>query len=165
MAINDLLVMELDSEVPATRKALERVPITPDFAPHPRSMKLGDLAPHLAQLPYFGLAVVTQPSFDFADWKYPPVTLESGAQLAAVFTAAIGQLRPALAAVPDSAWNEPWKLIWDGNVVFEGPRFVAYRQMFLNHLVHHRAQLGTYLRQGGVPVPSTYGPTADEQPA
>lgn len=163
MPINDLLVMELDREVPATRKALERVPVTPAFAPHPKSMSLGDLAPHVAQLPLFGMAVVTQPALDFADWKHPPVKLESGPQLAAAFDGFIAQLRAALGGVPDSAWTEPWKLTWKGQVLFEGPRFIAYRQMFLNHLVHHRAQLGTYLRLNGVPVPSTYGPTADEQ--
>ena len=163
MPINDLLVMELDREVPATRKALERVPVTPDFAPHPKSMSLGKLAPHLAQLPLLGLAVVTQPALDFADWKHAPVTLESGAQLALVFDGSIAQLRAAVVAMPESAWSEPWKLTAGGKVMFEGPRFIAYRQLFLNHMVHHRAQLGTYLRQSGVPVPSTYGPSADEQ--
>ncbi|HVA64993.1 MAG TPA: DinB family protein, partial [Terriglobales bacterium] len=63
---------------------------------------------------------------------------------------------------PDAAWSEPWKLSMGETVFFSGSRFAAYRAMYLNHLVHHRAQLGVYLRLLGVPVPSTYGPSADE---
>ena len=72
-------------------------------------------------------------------------------------------VRKALAGVPNEAWSEPWKLSFEGNVLFEGSRFLAYREMFLNHLVHHRAQLGVYLRLNSVPVPAIYGPSADEQ--
>ena len=66
------------------------------------------------------------------------------------------------AATPDKAWTENWKLSFGGNTIFEGSRFLAYREMFLNHLVHHRAQLGVYLRLNDVPVPTIYGPSADE---
>jgi DinB family len=64
--------------------------------------------------------------------------------------------------MPDEAWQANWKLIFEGATIFDGSRFLAYRGMFLNHLVHHRAQLGVYLRLNGVPVPATYGPSADE---
>lgn len=163
MKINDLLLLELDRELPATRKMLERVPVQPDYTPHPRSMPLGKLAPHVAQLPMLGLAVLTAPGLDFATMKHEPLALESGAQLVKVFDGLVAQLRGALATVGDQAWEEPWQLSAGDRVIFKGPRFVAYRQLFMNHLVHHRAQVGTYLRQSGVPVPSTYGPSADEQ--
>ena len=72
------------------------------------------------------------------------------------------KVRTALVGLPDEAWKQNWKLAWQGKTIFEGPRFLAYRQMFLNHLVHHRAQLGVYLRLNEQPVPATYGPSADE---
>ncbi len=163
MQIRDLLLQELEREVPATRKMLERVPVLPDYAPHPKSMPLGKLAPHVAQLPLLGLAVLTAPELDFATMKHEPVALESGAQLVKVFDGLVAQVKAALGAVSDKAWEEPWKLSWGDKVIFKGSRFAAYRQLFMNHLVHHRAQVGTYLRQAGVPVPGTYGPSADEQ--
>ena len=70
--------------------------------------------------------------------------------------------RAALAATPDSAWNDGWKLSFQGKTIFSGKKFLAYRQMFLNHLVHHRAQLGVYYRLLDVPVPGVYGPSADD---
>ena len=73
------------------------------------------------------------------------------------------KVRAALQATPDSAWKENWKLSFQGKTIFEGDRFLAYREMFLNHLVHHRAQLGVYLRLNDKPVPATYGPSADDK--
>ena len=71
--------------------------------------------------------------------------------------------RTALQNTPDEAWTQPWKLSFGGKPIFSGTRFLAYRQMFLNHIVHHRAQLGVYLRLNEKPVPSTYGPSADDR--
>jgi len=162
MAIQDLLLQEFDEEAKKTRTTLERVPAKPDFKPHPKSMPLGRLAPHVAELGGFGLTILTTPSLDFADRTYTPLPFESGAQLVRVFDEGAAKVRTALQATPDSAWTEPWKLSFHGKPIFEGSRFVAYRQMFLNHLVHHRAQLGVYLRLTETPVPATYGPSADE---
>ncbi len=72
-------------------------------------------------------------------------------------------MRRALEAVPENGWTEPWELSSQGTTIFKGTRFLAYRQMFLNHIVHHRAQLGVYLRLNDEPVPATYGPSADEK--
>jgi len=163
MAISDMLVMEFDEEVKKTRALLERVPDgKADFTPHPKSMPLGRLAPHVAELSGFGLSVLTTPGLDFASGQYKPLPLESAAQLVRVFDEGATQVREALVKVPDSAWSERWKLSFSGNTLFDGPRFVAYRQMFLNHIIHHRAQLGVYLRMNGTPLPATYGPSADE---
>ncbi len=163
MAINDLLLVEFDEEMKKTRAALERVPAgKPDFAPHPRSMPLGRLAPLVAQLPSFGLSVLTTPEFDFAQGTYKPVTLESAAQLVGVLEEGAAKTRAALVAFREDGWNDNWKLSTQGKTLFAGSRFLAYRQMFLNHLVHHRAQLGVYLRMNEEKVPAVYGPSADD---
>jgi uncharacterized damage-inducible protein DinB len=162
MAISALLLPEFDQETKITRTMLERVPMKPDFAPHPKSMTLARLAPHVAELGGFGLTVLTTPELDFANQTYKPMPFESSAQLVKAFDEGSAKVRSALEKLPDSAWNENWKLSFGGKKIFEGSRFVAYRQMFMNHLVHHRAQLGVYLRLNGVPVPSTYGPSADD---
>jgi len=87
---------------------------------------------------------------------------ESSAQLVQAFDEGTAKVRAALQATPDSAWKENWKLSFQGKTIFEGQRFLAYREMFLNHMVHHRAQLGVYLRLNDKPVPATYGPSADD---
>jgi uncharacterized damage-inducible protein DinB len=163
MPINDLLLTEFDEEVRKTRTTLERVPAGKgDFAPHPRSMPLGKLAPHLAQLGGFGLTILTEPGLDFAQRTFTPLPYESGAQLVRAFDESAAKVRDALGNVPDAAWTEPWKLSFQGKTIFQGTRFLAYREMFMNHIVHHRAQLVVYLRLNGEPVPATYGPSADE---
>jgi len=163
MTISEALLPEFDAEITNTRRTLERVPLKPEFAPHPKSMPLGSLAPHIAQLAEFGLTVLTTPGFEFTAGSYTPLPFESAAQLVKVLDEGAASVRKALAALPNEAWSEPWKLSFEGNVLFEGSRFLAYREIFLNHLVHHRAQLGVYLRLNGVPVPAIYGPSADEQ--
>jgi uncharacterized damage-inducible protein DinB len=161
--ISELLLPEFDEEMKKTRTTLERVPADrPDFAPHPRSMPLGKLAPHVAQLVGFGLTILTTPEFDFAQGSFKPVPLESGAQLASVLDEGAAKTRRALVSMPDDAWTENWKLLMQGKSIFEGSRFLAYRQMFLNHIVHHRAQLGVYLRMNEEKVPAIYGPSADD---
>lgn len=161
--INDLLLTEFDEEAKKTRAMLERVPIKADFKPHAKSMPLGKLAPHVAELPGFGLTILTTPELDFG--KGGPRErpgFESAQGLVKAFDDRAAKLRAALKGVPESAWNEPWKLGFNGKPIFSGSRFLAYRQMFLNHLVHHRAQLGVYLRLNDVPLPGTYGPSADD---
>jgi uncharacterized damage-inducible protein DinB len=164
MSTTDLLLLELDAEIKTTRETLSRVPDADkaDFRPHPKSMPLGKLAPHVAQLAEFGLTVLTTPELDFSKSSMRPLPFESPAQLVKAFEANAAKLRTALAAVPDSAWQENWKLSMQGHTIFNGSRFLAYRQMFLNHLVHHRAQLGVYLRLNDKPLPATYGPSADD---
>ena len=164
MPISDLLLSEFDEEVKKTRTMLERVPAEKgDFMPHPKSMSLAKLAPHVAELSGFGLSVLTTPGLDFAERSYTPLPFESPSQLVRVFDEGAAKVRGALQGVADAAWTEPWKLSFQGKTLFEGTRFLAYRQMFLNHIVHHRAQLGVYLRLTGEPVPSTYGPSADDR--
>jgi len=161
--IRELLLTEFDEEMRKTRITLERVPVDkPEFAPHPRSTPLGRLAPHVAQLAGFGETILTTPEFDFAQGTYKPAPLESTAQLVGLLEEGANKTRSALAGLPDEAWTQNWKLAMQGKVLFEGSRFLAYRQMFLNHIVHHRAQLGIYLRLNEVKVPAIYGPSGDE---
>jgi uncharacterized damage-inducible protein DinB len=162
MSISSLLLPEFDQEMRVTRQTLERVPVKADFAPHPKSMPLGKLAPHIAQLAGFGLTVLTTPELDFSRTSFTPLPFESADQLVKALDEGAAKVRNALQNTPDSAWTENWRLAFQGKTIFEGPRFNAYRSMFINHLVHHRAQLGVYLRLNGVPLPATYGPSADD---
>jgi uncharacterized damage-inducible protein DinB len=160
--IADLLLVEFDEEAKKTRAMLERVPSNPDFKPHAKSMSLGKLAPHVAELAGFGLTILTTPELDFATSTRTRLPFESAEQLVKAFDAGAETVRTALKRIPDSAWTESWKLSFQGKPIFSGSRFLAYRQMFLNHLVHHRAQLGVYLRLNDKPLPATYGPSADD---
>jgi len=147
----------------STRRTLERVPANKgSFAPHAKSTQLQRLAPHVAQLAQFGQIVLTTPALDFSAGSITPVPFESAAQLVRVLDEGAAKTRAALKSIPDSAWTENWKLSFQGKPLFDGSRFLAYRQMFLNHVVHHRAQLGVYLRLNDLPVPAIYGPSADE---
>lgn len=160
--ISELLLTEFDEEVKKTRAMLERVPIKADFKPHPKSMALGKLAPHVAELAGFGVTILTTPELDFGTGARTRIPFESAEQLVKAFDEGAAKVRAALKNTPDSAWTEGWKLSFQGKPIFSGSRFLAYRQMFLNHLVHHRAQLGVYLRLNDKPLPATYGPSADD---
>jgi uncharacterized damage-inducible protein DinB len=161
--ISELLLSEFNEEIKKTRAMLERVPILPDFKPHAKSMALDKLAPHVAELPSFGVTILTTPELDFS--KGGPrerIPFESADKLVKGFEEGAEKLRAALKNTPESAWTESWKLSFQRKPIFSGSRFLAYRQMFLNHLVHHRAQLGVYLRLNDTPLPATYGPSADD---
>jgi uncharacterized damage-inducible protein DinB len=160
--INELLLSEFDEEAKKTRAMLERVPLNPDFKPHAKSMPLGKLAPHVAELAGFGVTILTTPELDFAKSTRQRLPFESAEQLVKAFDEGAAKARAALKSTSDEAWKEPWKLSFQGKPIFSGSRFLAYRQMFLNHLVHHRAQLGVYLRLNDKPLPATYGPSADD---
>lgn len=163
MPIKELLLPEFDEEMKKTRTTLERVPADKkEYAPHAKSMPMGKLAPHVAQLAGFGLTILTTPELDFSKGSIKPLPFESSAQLVKAFDEGAAKVRSALEATPDTAWKESWKLSFQGKTIFEGQRFLAYREMFLNHMVHHRAQLGVYLRLNEKPVPATYGPSADD---
>ena len=164
MPLTDHLLVEFDEEIKKTRTMLERVPADKkDFVPHPKSTPLGKLAAHLAQLVGFGHIIMTTPELDFASGSVKSLPFESREQLLKAFDEGAAQARADLQKTSDAAWNQPWKLSFGGKPIFSGSRFLAYRQMFLNHIVHHRAQLGVYLRLNDTPLPSTYGPSADDR--
>ncbi|MDP9161387.1 MAG: DinB family protein [Acidobacteriota bacterium] len=163
MSITEFLLTEFDSEMRKTRIALQRVPMDRgSFTPHPKSTPLGKLAPHVAQLAGFGVTVLTTPELDFSKTSFTPLPFESSAQLLSAFDEGAANARAALEKTTDESWKQNWKLSFGGKPIFEGTRFIAYREMFMNHLVHHRAQLGVWLRLTDKPVPATYGPSADD---
>jgi len=163
MATRDLLLSELDAEAARTRAALARVPVDKaEFVPHKKSMSLGKLAAHIAQLASFGHIVLSTPGLDFETAKFERLKFESPEQLLRAFDQETAKTRAALAQTSEEAWTEPWKLSAGDTVFLNANRYAAFRGMYLNHIVHHRGQLGVYLRLLDIPVPSTYGPSADE---
>jgi uncharacterized damage-inducible protein DinB len=156
---------EFDHEAAVTRTVLERVPEgQAGWRPHPKSMTLGELSMHLASIPAWAYLILREPSFDLAPPGEPvhvPPAWQSLAQTLASFDERIAKGRAALAATTDLELAQPWTLLKGGAKVFTAPRGSALRSFVLNHGVHHRAQLGVYLRLLDVPVPAMYGPTAD----
>jgi hypothetical protein len=164
MSVAELLLPEFDAEMKTTRIMLERVPFDKQgFAPHAKSMPLDKLAPHLAELPGFGVTVLTTPELDFSSGPQRTRPPFESVGLLRAFDDNAAKARTALKSLKDEAWTEPWKLSFQGKEIFSGSRFLAYRAMFLNHVVHHRAQLGVYLRLNDKPLPATYGPSADDR--
>ncbi len=163
MQIRELLVPEFDREMDRTRATLARVPENDgDFKPHEKSTQLKRLAGHLAQLPGFGISILTTPELDFSKSSWRPLEMESREQLLNAFDSHVKETREALSKASDEDLFAPWKLSFEGKEIMKGTRYEMLRGLMLNHIVHHRAQLGVYLRLKDVPVPSIYGPSADE---
>ena len=162
LMIKDGLLAEYDHEVATTRKLLERVPDDKlSWRPHARSMTLGGLATHLANLPRWAGTILNEPSFDLA--AGPPNLAEKGsrADILAAFDENTSQARRWLDRT-DGEFLGRWSLLRGGHEMFSMPRIAALRSFVLSHLIHHRGQLSVYLRLNDVPVPPIYGPSADE---
>ncbi len=163
MEIRELLLPEFDHEMKTTRTMLERVPEgKPDFKPHEKSMPLGKLAAHTARLPQFASLILELPGMEITERKDPPLVMESRQQLLADFDAAAEKARTAIANATDEQWEQKWKFTYQGKTITNNSRVLTYRIVCLNHLIHHRAQLGVYLRLNDVPLPASYGPSADD---
>ena len=163
MAMVDALLPEFDHEMTVTRKLLERVPEgKSDWKPHQTSMALGALAQHVATIPMWGTMTLTLSELDLgADRKQPE--LRSRAELLAFFDDNVRTARGHLAGKSDPELVVPWALKRSGHTIFSMPRAAVWRSFVMSHLVHHRAQLSVYLRMNDVPIPSMYGPSADEE--
>ena len=160
MSFAETLLPEFDQEMASTRKALERVPTEKgEWKPHPKSFSLGHLAQLIAGMPGWITNMTTKTELDLASG--PGYSLQSTETLLAVFDKNVAQARAALAAAKDSDFEVPWSLKMGNHVLFTSPRGTNIRST-VNHLIHHRGQLTVYLRLNDVPVPSMYGPTADE---
>lgn len=166
MATSELILQDFDVEISNTRRTLQRVPEGQnDWAPHEKSMRLGKLAMHCATLPYFGLFILEDDGMDLANPTRPQSSLNFISREAALqqFEEGVTAARCALAKSSDARLGAPWPFTYGQMVISSGPRSLAFRQMFFNHMVHHVAQLGVYLRLNNIPVPALYGPSADEQ--
>jgi uncharacterized damage-inducible protein DinB len=166
MAFQDALLPEFDFEMAATRRTLERLPDDKlDWKPHPRSLALGELATHIAQIPHWVAFTMQQDSLEMQPASAPSPRAEpkrSRADVLAAFDRHVAAARAAIASAEESRFRERWSLLKGGKAVFTLPRSAALRSFILNHTIHHRAQLGVYLRMLDLPVPSIYGPSADE---
>jgi uncharacterized damage-inducible protein DinB len=163
MRISDSLLPEFDHEMATTRKTLERIPEDKlDWAPHEKSMTLGRLAGHVAELPNFGSITMKTESIDLASRSHQPLTATSQEQVLDAFDKAAADARAAIAAASNEELLQSWALLYGGKTIFAMPRVAALRAMMLSHMIHHRGQLSVYLRLNSVPVPSIYGPSADE---
>ena len=165
MALKDALLPEFDQEMAATRKTLERVPEAKfSWKPHDKSGSMGWLAHHIATLPDWATTTLKQTTFDFSpDGKYvPPPLPKSTKEVLDTFDKGVKGARAALAAASDADFAVPWSLLQTGKVLFTMPRGVCLRSFVMNHIIHHRAQLGVYLRLNNIAVPAIYGPSADE---
>ncbi len=168
MGVSGEFLREFDLEMAAARRTLERIPEDKlDWKPHAKSMTLGRLAGHIAELPGMGVIVMKDEALDFA--KRPagelaprPTVAESQKHVLELFDKHIAAVRTAIAGASDERWAKNWKLSMGEKTLYEGPRMGAMRRMVMNHVIHHRAQLGVYLRLNDVAVPSVYGPSADE---
>jgi uncharacterized damage-inducible protein DinB len=166
MALIHALLPEFDHEMANTRKTLERVPEEKfGWKPHEKSATMGSLAVHLAQLPTLGERALAADSLDVnpPDGKgYKPPEVRTRRELLALFDRNVASARAAIAAASDEQLMQTWSLLNGGKVLFSLPRAGVLRSFLMNHSIHHRAQLGVYLRMNDVPVPSIYGPSADE---
>lgn len=163
MKISEVLLVDFDAEIANTRRTLERIPEKdPQWKPAEKSMPIGRLALHVARLPMFCTTILTTPELDMTKQKFPALVFESTAHLLTELDKTAAEARAALAGMTDEELQKNWKLSFGEKVIADGPRMTLYRTMFLNHLVHHRAQLGVYLRLLGEKVPGLYGPSADE---
>jgi len=166
--IADLLLPEFDAEIATTRKVLERVPDDRiEWKPHEKSFPMGHLAQLVAMIPGWAVQVLTEREFDIAPREGPTAVYRfyPVAQLLKMFDQNVAEARPILAKVTDEQMKVTWTLKAGGHPVNVQPRYMMYRTMVMNHLVHHRAQLGFYLRLTDQKVPSMYGPTADDKEA
>ena len=166
MPISEALLPEFDQEMANTRKTLERVP-DDKFAwkPHEKSGTMGWLAAHVANLPSWASYTIDQDFLDMAPGGVsptPPPSPKSRKELLEAFDKNVVAARAAIAGAKDDHLFKPWTLQRNGATLLKMPRVAVLRSFVMNHLIHHRAQLGVYLRLNNVPVPATYGPSADE---
>lgn len=166
MRLSEALLPEFDHEMANTRKTLERVPEDKlGWKPHEKSGAMGWLAGHLANIPTWAIATIDKDSLDLAPQGVPlgpPPAPTSQKEIIEMFDKNVVAARGAIANAGDEHLLKRWSLLMGGKVVLTLPRMAVLRSFVMNHSIHHRAQLGIYLRLNNVPVPAIYGPSADE---
>ena len=165
MPVSQNLLPEFDEEMKNTRKLLECVPDGKfDYKPHPKSMSLGQLAVHVAQMPSWAATTMDVELLEFGP-DFKPTVANSRAELLEMFDKGLADARPKISAASDADWEKIWTLKFGGKTILSMPRAAVMRSTVVNHMIHHRAQLGVYLRLNQVAIPGMYGPSADEAAA
>ncbi len=164
MRMVDPFLMELDQETARTKRVLERVPNDKlPWKPHPRSMSIGQLALHVATTPGQVAELLSQSEFEVPEFgNFPEAKI--AAELLPTLDQSVTRAKEVLNGLDDQTAMSTWKLTMNGKEMFAVPRIGVVRTIMLNHWYHHRGQLSVYLRLLNIPVPSIYGPSADENP-
>lgn len=163
MNLIDPILAELAHEGATTRRLLERLPQDRlGWQPHQKSMTLGRLATHIAEIPGWVGSIVEKDEFDLGASGYVPPTLGSVAEIIAMFDKSVATAAETLKRQGNDRLLAKWRFKKNGQLLMEMPRLGMIRSFLMNHLIHHRGQLSVYLRLQNVPLPSIYGPTADE---
>ncbi|RAV20739.1 DinB family protein [Paenibacillus contaminans] len=161
--VKQLIVGDAMHELATTRRVLERLPEEHmSWKPHEKSMTLGGLATHLINLMNWQIAILQQREFDLSTVPQRREPLDKRADVLEEFDANVGKFEKLLAECDEETLGEEWTLRHGDHVILRQPRALALRSFGLSHMVHHRAQLGVYLRLLDIPVPGMYGPSADE---
>lgn len=164
MGLNEALIAELQNESASTKKILERVPETLfNYKPHEKSMTMIGLATHLAEIPGWIEPTILNEELDFGAMDYKPPIINNQAELMELFEKSLQTGIEGLKKADDSNLTSLWTGKNNGVVIFSLPRTQVLRSFILNHIIHHRAQLGVFLRLNNISLPMIYGPTADEQ--
>ena len=164
MTFAEFLLQDYDTEMKGTRTILERIPTRlVAFKPHERSAAAGKLAIHVATLPLFATTILTTDGINLATTKFPNPDFESTERTLKLFDENAAEARGHLAAASDEHLQQNWKMSFAFKTITDSPRSLLFRTLFFNHLIHHRAQLGVYLRLNELPVPALYGPSADDR--
>jgi len=155
--------IELNQQAANTKSVLERIPQDKlTWKPHEKSQQIGRLGMHIAELPNTIIRAITTESFDFAAVPFKPVYPDTTAEIMETFDKALKQATETLEKTPDDELSVIWRALRGGQLVWEMPRSAVVRNT-LNHIIHHRGQLTVFLRLLDVPIPNTFGPTADER--
>jgi uncharacterized damage-inducible protein DinB len=166
MSLSQSLLPEFDQEMASTRKTLERVPDEKfSWKPHEKSGSMGWLAGHLANIAEWAVVTITKDGFDMnpgGKGFQPPPEPKTRKELLELFDKNVVAARAALAGANDADLGKNWSFLNNGVSVFSMPRMACLRTWVMNHMIHHRAQLGVYLRLNNIAVPAIYGPSADE---
>lgn len=164
MSFSQTLLPEFEEEMKNTRRLLECIPNGKlDTKPHPKSMTLAQLATHVAQVPGWTKSLLDQDVLDLPlDMK--PHVAASRAELLSTFDQGVIDARARICAASDDYWQTTWTFKVGGETLLSSPRSTVMRSLIMNHLIHHRAQLGVFLRLNDVAIPGMYGPSADEKP-
>jgi len=164
MKLIDSLISEFEHEAQTTRKHLERLPEDKlDWRPHEKSFTAVALASHITEMVGWAEAILNQDELDFDPATYKPYHATSVADLLKTFDDNVAKGKQALTGATDDMLSQPWSFKIMGRVRFERPKAAVLRDVAFSHIIHHRGQLSVYLRLLNVPVPGSYGPSADEE--